>query len=114
MGCDDDETQGTFDTTDCIVELALEPSDCIMLAAIAASHATTAGQMFALLLGPIKGELLLDNTLSAELDALRLMDSSLDDDFKSLSRSSSLKIYKRILNVESLLQKINSVYAIIF
>lgn len=83
MGCEDARTEGT-------IELALELSDCIILAAIAASQATTAGQMFALLLGPIRGELLLDSTLSAELDARLRIDSSLDDDFKSLSRSSSL------------------------
>lgn len=46
--------------------------------------------LFALPLGPIKGELLLDKTLSAELDARLLIDSSLDEDFRSLSRSSSL------------------------
>lgn len=38
----------------------------------------------------INGELLLGRTLSAELEALRLMDSSLDDFNNSFSRSSSL------------------------
>lgn len=41
--------------------------------------------------GPINGELLLDSTLSAELDALLRIDSSLDDFKSSFSRSSSLR-----------------------
>lgn len=101
MGCDDEdnETQGTFgDTTAVgIMELGFELSDDIIAAVIAASQATTAGQMLVqLLLGPIKGELLIDKTLSAELDARLLIDSSLDDDFKSLSRSSSLLKQKKV------------------
>lgn len=46
--------------------------------------------------GPINGELLLDSTLSAELDALLRIDSSLDDFKSSFSRSSSLKKMQKV------------------
>jgi hypothetical protein len=91
MACDEDVTQAIFDTTVGMIELLLELSVCVLLAASAISQATTPGQIFTLPLGPIKGELLLDKTLSAELEARLLIDSSLDEDFKSLSRSSSLE-----------------------
>lgn len=89
IGCAD-EMQGTFVTTDAIIPLALLLSVIMFVVADDMSDAAPDDQVLGLADGPISGELLLDRTLSAELDALLRMDSSLDDFKSSFSRSSSL------------------------
>lgn len=89
IGCAD-EMQGTFVTTDAIIPLALLLSVIMFVVADDMSDAAPDDQVLGLADGPISGELLLDRTLSAELDALLRMDSSLDDFRSSFSRSSSL------------------------
>lgn len=90
IGCAD-EMQGTFVTTDAIIPLALLLSVIMFVVADDMSDAAPDDQVLGLADGPISGELLLDRTLSAELDALLRMDSSLDDFKSSFSRSSSLR-----------------------
>lgn len=90
IGCAD-EMQGTFVTTDAIIPLALLLSVIMLVVADDMSDAAPDDQVLGLAEGPINGELLLERTLSAELDALLRMDSSLDDFKSSFSRSSSLR-----------------------
>lgn len=91
IGCADDEMQGTFVTTDAIIPLALLLSVIMFVVADDISDAAPDDQVLGFADGPISGELLLDNMLSAELDALLRIDSSLDDFKSSFSRSSSLR-----------------------
>lgn len=92
IGCADDEMQGTFVTTDAIIPLALLLSVIMFVVADDdISDAAPDDQVLGFADGPMSGELLLDNTLSAELDALLRIDSSLDDFKSSFSRSSSLR-----------------------
>lgn len=75
----------------------------VPVAVLLASEVTiVVGQALALFVGPISGELLLDNALSAELEARRRMDSSLDDFSSSFSRSSSLRIRRRLFKASSM------------
>lgn len=88
IGCVD-EMQGTFVTTAGITPLlTLLFSVAIMVDCI--SDVVPGGQVFGFPDGPISGELLLERTLSAELEVLLRIDSSLDDFRSSFSRSSSL------------------------
>lgn len=96
IGCADDEMQGTF-ATDAIIPLALLLSVIMFVVADDdMSDAAPDDQVLGFADGPISGELLLDSTLSAELDALLRMDSSLDDFKSSFSRSSSLRETQKI------------------
>lgn len=83
--------QGIFVTTAGITPLLpLLLSDVIMLVVAGMSDVVLEDQVVGFPVGPISGELLLDRTLSAELEVLLLIDSSLDDFRSSFSRSSSL------------------------
>lgn len=96
IGCADDEMQGTF-ATDAIIPLALLLSVIMFVVADDdMSDAAPDDQVLGFADGPISGELLLDSTLSAELDALLRMDSSLDDFKSSFSRSSSLRKTQKV------------------
>lgn len=95
IGCADDEMQGTF-ATDAIIPLALLLSVIMFVVADDMSDAAPDDQVLGFADGPINGELLLDSTLSAELDALLRMDSSLDDFKSSFSRSSSLRKTQKV------------------
>lgn len=96
IGCAD-EMQGAFVTTAGITPLLLLLSVAITLVADCTSVAVLDGQVVEFPDGPISGELLLERTLSAELEVLLRIDSSLDDFRSSFSRSSSLnKRYKRV------------------
>lgn len=97
IGCADDEMQGTFVTTDAIIPLALLLSVIMFVVADDISEAAPDDQVLGFADGPISGELLLDNMLSAELDALLRIDSSLDDFRSSFSRSSSLRKTRKVL-----------------
>ena len=93
IGCEDGTQATGFVTTVGIMELPLVliSSACTDVGVIVSDETIVVGQAFALFVGPISGELLLDSALSAELEARRRIDSSLDDDFNnSFSRSSSL------------------------
>ena len=87
IGCVD-EMQGTFVTTAGITPLLLLFSVVIVVDCI--SDVVPGGQVFGFPDGPISGELLLERTLSAELEVLLRIDSSLDDFRSSFSRSSYL------------------------
>lgn len=96
IGCADDEMQGTFVTTDAIIPLALLLSVTMFVVADDISDAAPDDQVLGFADGPISGELLLDSMLSAELDALLRIDSSLDDFKSSFSRSSSLRKTQKV------------------
>lgn len=101
IGCADDEMQGTF-ATDAIIPLALLLSVIMFVVADDdMSDAAPDDQVLGFADGPISGELLLDSTLSAELDALLRMDSSLDDFKSSFSRSSSLRKTQKVPTKQS-------------
>lgn len=93
IGCA--EMQGAFVTTAGITPLLLLLSVVIIFAVDCTSDVVLEGQVVGFPDGPINGELLLERTLSAELEVLLRIDSSLDDFRSSFSRSSSLnKRYK--------------------
>lgn len=100
IGCAD-EMQGVFVTTAGITPLLLLLSVAIIFVADCTSVAEFEGQVVEFPDGPISGELLLERTLSAELEVLLRIDSSLDDFRSSFSRSSSLdKGYNKCLFIK--------------
>lgn len=89
IGCAD-EMQGIFVTTVGLTPLLLLLSVPIKFVVDCTSDVVLEDQVTGFPDGPISGELLLEGALSAELEVLLRIDSSLDDFRSSFSRSSSL------------------------
>lgn len=101
-----EEMQGTFVTIVEITPLLLILSVDIIFVVAGVSDVVLDDQVAVFPDGPINGELLLDRTLSAELEVLLRIDSSLDDFRSSFSRSSSLnKRYETLYSAEMIDRK---------